>query len=172
MKGQNITMKKTVIIINGKGGAGKDTICSIVSEHFDCMSVSSITPIKDIATKHGWSGEKDNKSRRFLADLKKAFSQYNDLPTNYLMEMYASFIEDPKKEIMFAHIREAAEISHFASKIPTPLITLYIDRPGLGRYDNESDDNAENFAYNFTYINDKPLEELASDFMRFFKTIL
>ena len=165
-------MDKTVIIINGKGGAGKDTICDIVSKHINAISVSSITPIKEIAKQYGWNGEKDNKSRRFLADLKKAFSEYNDLPTTYLLEQYTEFINDAKTEIMFVHIREADEILHFIDKLPTSVLTLYIDRPGLGKYDNESDDNADKFNYDLKYVNDKPLEMLEDDFMRFFAKAL
>ena len=165
-------MRKIVIVINGKGKAGKDTICDIVSRHYSTINVSSITPIKEIAQQHGWNGEKDNRARRFLSDLKKAFSEYNDLPTKYLLSEYSEFIADRELEIMFAHIREASEISHFSGKITTPLIKLYIDRPGLGRYDNDSDDNADRFVYDHVYVNDKPREELESDFMRFFNCIV
>ena len=165
-------MRKIVIVINGKGGAGKDTVCDIVSRHYNAVSVSSITPIKEIASQYGWNGEKDNRARRFLADLKKAFSDYNDLPTAYLMDRYSDFMADANKEIMFAHIREASEISHFAEIIPTPLITLYIDRPGLGRFDNDSDDNAAMYEYDYTYQNVKPLDMLERDFIEFFGNML
>ena len=76
-------MKKITIIINGKGGAGKDTMCEMAAKHFRTMNVSSIDPIKKIASQNGWNGEKDDKSRKFLADLKKIFTDYNDLPTEY-----------------------------------------------------------------------------------------
>ena len=165
-------MKKIVIVINGKGEAGKDTICEIVSRHYKSINVSSITPIKEIAAKHGWNGEKDKKARRFLSDLKKAFSEYNDLPTQYLLSEYESFIADSEHEIMFAHIREASEISRFANLVTTPLVTLYIDRPGIGRYGNKSDDNADRLNYDYVYVNEQPLELLESDFMRFFNNIV
>ena len=34
-------MKKTVIIINGAGGAGKDTLCAIAARHYAVTSVSA-----------------------------------------------------------------------------------------------------------------------------------
>ena len=55
-------MEKIVIIINGLGGAGKDTLCDLVAKHYKVRNVSAITPIKNIAQKYGWNGEKDVKS--------------------------------------------------------------------------------------------------------------
>ena len=165
-------MRKQVIVINGKGGAGKDTICDIVSRHYSCANISSITPIKGIAAQFGWDGEKDAKSRRFLSDLKMAFSKYNDLPTKYLLSEYSKFMADATLEILFVHIREAPEILNFCSKVPVPVVRLYIDRPGLGRFDNDSDDKAGDFAYDYVYMNDKPLNALEHDFMRFFNGIV
>ena len=42
-------MKKTVIIINGAGGAGKDTLCAIAARHYAVTSVSAVDRIKEIA---------------------------------------------------------------------------------------------------------------------------
>ena len=97
-------MNKIVIIINGSGGVGKDTLCDIVGKHYSTMNVSSVDPIKEIASKNGWNGEKDSKSRKFLADLKKLFVDYNDLPQKYLFEKYNEFLANDN-EILFVHIR-------------------------------------------------------------------
>ena len=56
-------MNKLTIVINGKGGVGKDTLCMSLP-HRRVRNISSITPIKEIAAMHGWNGEKDLKSRR------------------------------------------------------------------------------------------------------------
>ncbi|MBO5879339.1 MAG: hypothetical protein J6Q68_02150, partial [Clostridia bacterium] len=63
-------MKKLVMVINGAGGVGKDTLCDFASAHFSVMNISSITPIKEIAAMCGWNGEKSDKARKFLSDLK------------------------------------------------------------------------------------------------------
>ncbi|MEY8322001.1 hypothetical protein AAK894_13180 [Lachnospiraceae bacterium 46-61] len=42
-------MKKTTIIINGKGGVRKGTLCDFVSKHIKTKKISSITPIPKIA---------------------------------------------------------------------------------------------------------------------------
>jgi adenylate kinase len=62
-------MNKAVIIINGAGGVGKDTICDLAAKHFKVKNISSITPIKELAARCGWGGEKDDKARKFLSDL-------------------------------------------------------------------------------------------------------
>ena len=46
-------MKKTVIIINGKGGVGKDTLCDFISKYYPTRKISSITPILAIAKAGG-----------------------------------------------------------------------------------------------------------------------
>ena len=43
-------MNKIVIIINGSGGVGKDTLCNITSRNFECLNISSVDEIKDIAS--------------------------------------------------------------------------------------------------------------------------
>ena len=40
-------------------------------------NISSITPIKDLAKLCGWGGEKNEKSRKFLSDLKQLLIDYN-----------------------------------------------------------------------------------------------
>ncbi|MBO5898445.1 MAG: hypothetical protein J6R04_05490, partial [Clostridia bacterium] len=94
---------KLTIVINGRGGVGKDTLCDFAAERFRVRNVSSITPIKEIARTHGWNGEKDLRSRKFLSDLKRVFTEYNDLPTQYLANEYRAFCEGDE-QIMFAHI--------------------------------------------------------------------
>lgn len=75
---------KTVIIINGKGGVDKDTLCDIAAYYYLVKNVSTIDPFKEIARKYaGWNGEKDLKSRKFLSDLKQLFIDYNDTPMRY-----------------------------------------------------------------------------------------
>ena len=44
-------MKKTAIIINGKGGVGKDTLCDFISKHYNTRKVSSITQVDGMAAK-------------------------------------------------------------------------------------------------------------------------
>lgn len=165
-KGMVTEMQKLVIVINGSGGVGKDTICEAVGRHYSVMNVSSVDPIKKIAYDNGWDGEKNAKSRKFLADLKRLFVDFNDLPQRYLLEKYQEFLKSDR-EILFVHIREPREIARFKEGVGGRCVTLLI----RGREDqrkewnNAADDEVENYVYDYYYVNSKPLEEMEQDFL-------
>lgn len=165
-------MQKIVIIINGNGGVGKDTLCDFANEKYKVTNISSITPIKNIACQCGWRGEKDSKSRKFLADLKKICIEYNDRPFQYLVEEYEKFLHN-NTQILFVHIREGEEIDRFKQCVKIPCITLLIRRDNLLKsWGNDSDDNVENYAYDYIYNNNKSLIEARNDFILFLQEII
>ncbi|MGN1116711.1 MAG: hypothetical protein ACI4TH_09090 [Candidatus Ornithomonoglobus sp.] len=165
---------KLVIVINGRGGVGKDTLCLAAAKKFKVMNVSSITPIKELAASCGWKGEKDNASRRFLSELKRVTIEYNDYPTKWTLERCKEFIASDA-EVMFVHIREGAEIEKFISACPVKAVTLLIrggKRFNISNYGNASDDDVENYKYDFSYVNDTPLREVESKFCAFLENII
>ena len=166
-------MEKTVIVINGAGGVGKDTLCEFAEKHFKVMNVSSITPIKEIAVMCGWQGEKTDKARKFLSDLKALSIEYNDYPTLWATERYKEFLLSDY-EIMFLHVREGVEIEKFVRATEGRAKTLLIrggSRMTKSSYGNVSDDMVENYPYDFYFVNDKTLEEAERDFVEFLKKI-
>ena len=161
---------KLVIIINGKGGCGKDTICNIVSKYYKVVNVSSVAPIKEIAKYGGWDGNKDIKGRKLLSDIKKAFTDYNNLPNTYLCYTYAQFLNDINAEILFVHIREPKEIKKFKKELITTCYTLLIKSNRTDyEYGNKSDNNVEKYKYDFVYENNGSKEKLETDFMNYFE---
>ena len=118
-------MKKVAIVINGAGGVGKDTLCDLAAKHFKVRNISSVDPIKDIAKMCGWDGTKDDRSRRFLSDLKKLTVDYNDFPTVWASARYREFLSS-EYEILFVHIREAEEIAKFVKATDGAARTLLI----------------------------------------------
>ncbi|MDR0220196.1 MAG: AAA family ATPase [Lachnospiraceae bacterium] len=165
-------MKKLTIIINGCGGAGKDTVCGIAAKHYRVVNVSSIDPVKQAAALLGWAGGKDARSRRFLADLKQLSADYNNYPTRYLSERHQAFLADEAAEIFFAHIREAAQIDQFKKAVGGECVTLLITRAGVSRHHNEADDNVGNYQYDYCFDNSGALETLEERFVDFLKTIV
>lgn len=159
-------MKKIVIIINGRGAVGKDTLCGMAENNYRVMNISSITPIKEIAAQCGWSGKKDDKSRKFLSDLKKLMTEFNDYPTIYLLEQYRIFRES-EKEILFVQIREGAEIEKFKTLIDIPCFTLLIKRSSqeFEKWGNASDDEVEAYEYDYIFDNCKSLPESELEFI-------
>jgi len=167
-------MKKVAIVINGAGGVGKDTLCDLAGKHFRVFNVSSITPIKEIAAMCGWDGSKDDKSRRFLSDLKLLTVEYNDYPTKWAKEKYLEFLSS-EYDVMFLHIREPQEIEKFVLATEGKAKTLLVrggSRMTKSHYGNISDDCVEEYNYDYYFVNDKSLEEAEKDFCSFLRTIL
>lgn len=148
--------KKLVLIINGRGGCGKDSLIEAVSKVYQVRNESAIDPAKQAARCMGWDGGKEDKDRRFLSDLKALSVAYNDHPTTYLLQKYDRF-QTSECDLLFLHIREPEEIRHFLHQIkdtPIPVKTLLVTSPWTERdYGNPSDDRVENFDYDFTFNN-------------------
>ncbi len=167
-------MKKLAIVINGAGGVGKDTLCDFAAAHFKVMNISSITPIKELARMCGWSGQKDDKSRKFLSDLKLLTVEYNDFPTVWAKEKYEEFLKSDD-EIFFVHIREPREIEKFVKATDGEAKTLLVlggERMKKSHYGNVSDDEVENYKYDLYFVNDKPFAEAESEFILLLKEII
>ncbi|MBQ7315380.1 MAG: hypothetical protein IJW83_05190 [Clostridia bacterium] len=161
-------MKKLAIVINGCGGVGKDTLCQLAAKHFSVQNISSVTPIKELASMCGWNGSKDRRSRKFLSDLKRLCARYNDYPNRWVCERYQAFLAS-EDEILFVHIREGQEIEKFVKSTDGRAKTLLI-RGGerfvrrTKSYGNASDDDVENYPYDYFYTNDKTLPEAEMEF--------
>lgn len=162
-------MNKQIIIINGQGGVGKDTICGIVKKHYKIKIVSSIDMIKAIAIYGGWDKQKDLKGRKLLSDLKLAFSEYNNLPFKQMAHEIKIFKNFRDEQFLFIHVREPEEIKKLVSEYPE-IKTLLITRgQSFSEFGNMADDNVENYDYDFVFENNGELENLENDFMCFFK---
>jgi hypothetical protein len=106
-------------VINGIAGSGKDTFVSMVGAIVPTVNYSSVSKIKDAAKVLGWDGEKDDRSRRFLSDLKRLSATYNDFPFNCMVKKIEDFMSDDIHEFLFLHIREPQEIARMVWKFPT-----------------------------------------------------
>lgn len=167
------TMNKVVVLINGKGGVGKDTICSIVAKHYTTINRSSIAPVKAAAKLLGWlNNDKSDKGRKFLSDIKMLSTEYNDYPFKCMLHDCESFVANPFAEVMFVHIREPKEIDRLKRSVASCCAckTLLIRSNRIkDTFGNIADDEVENYVYDYIYQNDKPLEDVADDFMPLFR---
>lgn len=171
-------MQKTVIVINGAGGVGKDTMCNIAARHYKVRNISSITPIKELAAVCGWKGEKTDRARKFLSDLKRLTVTYSDYPLRWCEAQYRDFLTTDE-EILFVHIREAEEIRKFVDMTEGRAVTLLVRggpkflarRRGTG-YGNVSDDDVENYPYDYYYVNEHSLPATEHHFIRLMDRIV
>lgn len=152
-----------VIIINGRGGAGKDAFIDMCGKHAKVASYSSVELIKEAAAVLGWNGKKDLVDRKFLSDLKDLSSKYNDGPMTYLRKCYHG--TPSCTDILFMHVREPEDIKKCVKEFNAS--TLIVRRPGDSTYGNHADDNVENFVYDYSIENNGTLKDLDKKAMVF-----
>ena len=144
-------MEKQIIIINGTGGSGKDTFVEYCMKYAKVINFSSIDKVKEIATLIGWDGEKTERNRKFLSDLKKLTTEYNDMAFNSIKDAVSNF-EVSDNEILFVHIREPEEIARAENSFNAK--TLLVKRVGHSNITtNYSDANVDNYDYDFVIEN-------------------
>ena len=73
----------------------------------------------------GWAGEKTDKARKFLSDVKRLTIEYNDYPTRWGKARFDEVMQS-ENEIMFFHIREAEEIKKYVEATGGVAKTLLI----------------------------------------------
>jgi len=155
---------KVIVVINGTGGCGKDTFISYVEKYAKVFNFSSVDKVKEIATMIGWTGKKEEKDRKFLSDLKKLTTDYNDMSFNSIREAVDKFSCNDD-EIMFIHIREPEEIERVVKIFGAK--TLLVRRSDIKIItSNYSDASIENYNYDYI-VNNTSLKKLSSEAKKF-----
>lgn len=162
-------MTKQVFVINGSGGVGKDTFVELVAivSGRKALQYSSVDKVKDIARQIGWDGQKDEKSRRFLSDLKILCSDFCDMPFKSMMDANSYFQKEEQYEMIFFHIREPEEIARavrvFGAK------TILIEKSNVPQIiSNMADGGVYNYNYDITIHNDGDISDLESKAKKFY----
>jgi len=163
-------LQKTVIIINGIGGSGKDAVCGITAKHYPAVNVSAIDRIKEAAKLLGWCGAKDLRDRKFLSDLQDISTEYNDLSVSDMLQKYNEFLDSCTAQILFIHMRKPADMKRFVSAVnglDGRAATLIVNRSSdAGTFGNKADDEVLKYKYDYGFYNKgNSLEELEQDFM-------
>ena len=162
---------KKIYIVNGKPRSGKDTFALLLKQHCRVFKYSSVYKVKQIAAKCGWDGGKDDKDRKFLADLKRITTEFNDMSYDDVAEKVAYFLKTDFFDVMLIDIREPEEIeraiegygaeSIYINNVNVPMITS-----------NESDANVNNFVYDYVIANDGTLDDFAETVKDFYNRIV
>ena len=160
-------MEKRVVVINGSGGVGKDTFVEYCSEFTNVKNISAVDKVKEAAKiLVGWNGEKDEKSRKLLSDLKSISIDYNDYPMTYIKEQMEEFMQSDNQSLMFVHIRESSEIEKAKNLLGAKTLLITSNRVEK-IVSNKSDAYVENYSYDYYIKNDGTLEELKEKSKKF-----
>ena len=177
-----------VYIINEHSRVGKDTFVNLIKDIYNDKypkeeyrlnsmkrivpainidNISTIDPIKDIMRTYcNWNGQKEDKDRKLMCELKELLTNYCDLSYNYVINIYKQDLET-KTKALFIHCREPEEIKKLLNTIPNSK-TILVKRPDNDYCKNNAADlNVDNFKYNIIINNNsdlKHLKELAYNF--------
>lgn len=171
---------KQIFIINGSGGVGKDEFIEMANNQFwrECEvgNYSSVTKIKEIAKIIGWNGEKTEKDRKFLSDLKLLTTNYNNMPLNDMKRFADNFMSYEAKlpRILFLHIREPEEIEKAVNEFKEyNAKTVLVKRDSVKHItSNMADENVFNYDYDIIINNDGTTDELKDKAKCFMKDFL
>ncbi len=159
---------KQIVIINGTGGCGKDTFVEYCKKYCQVFNFSSIDKVKEIAKMIGWTGTKTEKDRKFLADLKKLTTDFNDMAFNSIKEAVNSF-NNSDDEVMFIHIREPEEVDRAVKTFKAKSLLIKRENQEIIK-SNYSDANIENYTYDYIIIN-TTLEQLEKEAQNFIEEL-
>lgn len=160
-------LNKQVIVINGMGRSGKDSFVKLFQKHYKTINFSSIDTVKEIVSIAGYKGDKTEKDRRFLSDMKRLLGDYNDLPFQSMKEVYDDFMSPSNEsEFLFLHIREPEEIKRAVKDFNATTLLIKNSRVN-DIISNDSDKNVEDYDYDFTLRNESTIEVLEQKAIEF-----
>lgn len=172
-----------VVVINGVPRAGKDLFVSycqeILGENF-CKNISTVDKVKEVAKYIGWDGTKDNKSRKFLSDLKDLLTEAYDIPFQDACTEIRKFAialrryeEDIRERgVIFVHCREPKEIQRFKNEFKAETVLVRRDAAEEALVSNHADSEVFQYEYNTWIENNGTREELRSAAETFLREVL
>ena len=172
-----------IVIINGTGGAGKDTfvtMCKDILGSKYVYNISTVDFVKEVATLCGWNGTKTPKNRKFLSDLKDLLTEWDDIPIKKVMAhtvacvACAEFDDTLDKSVVFIHCREPKEIDKLLREFKGEATTLLIRRSEAEAVEqiNHADNDVLNYSYDYTIYNDSTLSWLRNEAVVFLRDYL
>lgn len=164
--------KKLVLIVNGKPRAGKDTFAKILNTFVPVYKCSIIDRVKTIAMDCGWRGQKTEKDRKFLHDLKKLTDEYSSMSFQDVLERVAAFDDGLiTEEVMVIDVRDPKEIEELADAIGA--LTVFIQNDNVPDVtSNPADANVANYEYDFILENNGSLEDFEQTIFNFLNVLI
>ena len=173
-----------VVIINGKGGCGKDTfvtMCRDVLGITKILNISTVDYVKEVAKHCGWDGTKTPENRKFLSDLKDLLTEWDDIPFKKVCQDVKAWQDvwiasgEYNKAVVFIHCREPKEIDKLVKEFEQyDATTLLIRRTAAESVEqiNHADNQVLDYAYDYTIYNDSTLSWLRNEAVVFLRDYL
>ena len=154
-----------IFIVNGTHNQGKTTFEKMVkaiafTRNKRIEITSTIDYIKEVATSLGWDGVKDDKSRKFLSDLKDCLTEWKDIPYQKIKDKIKQ-AKEKNLAAIFIDCREPEEIKRFVNDYGA--ITILVQRGNFEKIGNHADDDVFNYQYDIVIDNNRGLDELKEE---------
>ena len=159
-------MIKKVLVTNGLPRSGKDTFAAFVSAYIPTIKYSCVDEIKKIAKFTGWDGEKNPTSRRYLAELKRLTTEFNDFPFECLRRKYNEFMIDISHSVLIFDIREPAEIERAVKEFDAKTV-LIVNKRCETEQSNYADEHVMDMYYDYVLYNNGTLLEFQKETYNF-----
>ena len=179
-----------VVIINGTGGAGKDTFVAMCKDVLGAglvCNISTVDFVKRVAEFCGWDGTKTPENRKFLSDLKDLLTEWGDIPFKTVVDEidawgdYLALNNQWNEGVVFVHCREPKEIEklvcHYekSGELDDDKVTTLLIRRGAAenvQQINHADNDVLNYSYDYTIYNDSTLSWLRNEAVVFLRDYL
>ena len=167
-----------IVVINGKGGCGKDTFVAMCQDilSIDCVyNISTVAFVKQVAEYCGWDGTKTPENRKFLSDLKDLLTHWNDVPFKKVFSWVqnccacSSLLGNFDNSVIFIHCREPKEIKKLVEEFDAITLLIRRDAAECVEQINHADNEVLNYEYDYVIPNNGSLSELrarAEEFLR------
>lgn len=163
---------RTVIIVNGKPRAGKDSTVEAMTAHLQAAGIqvrafSSIDPVRDMLASAGVDvTKKTPEDRALLAEIGDSLEKHSHWRSakcrNEIRRFFATLYSD-EAAVMFLHVREPAIINRIIMGAGTAyrVLTVLVQSPRAENVtSNAADMNVDRIMYDTVIYNDSTLEVL------------
>lgn len=155
-----------VFIINGMARAGKDTFCEFVSELYpNTYHFSIVDLVKAQALQINWDGNKDEKGRKLLCELKRITDEYDDRNFKRVINV-VEHLSNPGM-VFLIDMRESQDIERARKELNAKVVFVKNDNVSMIT-SNYADAGVFDISYDILIDNSNSLEELkikAQDFI-------
>ena len=167
-----VNMDKLVFVVNGKPRAGKDTFAMILNHYMDVYKYSAVTKVKEIATLCGWDGQKEERDRKFLHELKMLTSEYSDMSHQDVVNEINKYRNgEIEADVFVVDVREPEDIKRLVEEVGA--LTIFIENNNVPAItSNAADANVENFEYDFVIPNNGTMKEFEDEIKLFMEFLM